>query len=74
MLARKLGTQTYPFEKNFIKAVKGQASEIQRQKRSAFVTPILVFSEAKVNPGDESCQNVYVVELAQLVPLLRRLG
>lgn len=73
-LGRKLGTKTRSFEKDFLKAVKGQASEIQKQKRTKFVTPILVFSKAKVQVGSAPVQGVYVIDRPQLPKLLHQLG
>ncbi|MBF2000613.1 MAG: NERD domain-containing protein [Synechococcales cyanobacterium M58_A2018_015] len=74
-LERKIGGKIMAFEKDFLTAVKGQATQIKQQKRVTFVTPILVFSEAKVNVGsDPRVQGVYVVERAELVRWLQKLG
>jgi Holliday junction resolvase-like predicted endonuclease len=74
-LKRRIRTQISSFEKDFLKAVKGQASEIQKQKRCRFVTPILVFSRAKVMiTAHQQIQGVYIVAKLQLVSLLQKLG
>jgi hypothetical protein len=51
-----------------------QALKIKQQKDLDFVTPILVFSTARVSIQGDKFKNVYVVEKAKLVSLLKSLG
>jgi hypothetical protein len=72
-LHRRMGQKAYPFEKDFLAQVKQQALQVQKQKGFDFVTPIVVFSSAKVAVKGKP-QKVYVVEKNRLVSLLRHLG
>ena len=51
-----------------------QALQVKKQKNLNFVTPIIAFSNAKVSVSLEQLQNVYVVEKARLIQLLKSLG
>jgi len=73
-LYRRMGNKKYPFEKNFIQQVMKQALQIKQQKDLAFVTPIVAFSTARVSIQGDKLKNVYVVEKAKLVSLLKSLG
>jgi hypothetical protein len=73
-LFRRMGNKKYPFEKNFISQSMKQALQIKQQKDLDFVTPILVFSTARVSIQGDKFKNVYVVEKAKLVSLLKSLG
>ena len=73
-LSRRMGKAKYSFEKDFITQVMKQALQVRVQKDWKFVTPILAFSAAKVSVPSNKLRNVYVVEKAKLVPLLRSLG
>jgi hypothetical protein len=73
-LFRRMGNKKYPFEKNFISQTMKQALQIKQQKDLDFVTPILVFSTARVSIQGDKFKNVYVVEKAKLVSLLKSLG
>ena len=74
MLSRRMGRTSYPFEKDFIAQTMKQALQVRKQEGFSFVTPILSFSEAKVEIPGNRIRNVYVVERADLVSLLRSLG
>ncbi|HEY9906838.1 MAG TPA: nuclease-related domain-containing protein [Thermosynechococcaceae cyanobacterium] len=73
-LSRRMGKQTYPFEKDFLRQAMKQALQVKEQKRLNFVTPIVAFSQARVAVGSKKPRGVYVVEKAGLVALLRSLG
>jgi hypothetical protein len=73
-LYRRMGNKKYPFEKNFIQQVMKQALQIKQQKDLPFVTPIVAFSTARVSIQGDKLKNVYVVEKAKLVSLLKSLG
>jgi Holliday junction resolvase-like predicted endonuclease len=73
-LFRRMGNKKYPFEKNFITQAMKQALKIKQQKDLDFVTPILAFSTARVSIQGDQFKNVYVVEKAKLVSLLKSLG
>jgi hypothetical protein len=73
-LYKQMGKSSYPFEKNFLKQAMKQALQVKKQKNLNFVTPIIAFSNAKVSVSLEQLQNVYVVEKARLIQLLKSLG
>jgi hypothetical protein len=73
-LYRRMGNNKYAFEKNFIAQAMKQALKIKQQKDLNFVTPILAFSTARVSIQGDKFKNVYVVEKAKLVSLLKSLG
>ncbi|MEA5418037.1 nuclease-related domain-containing protein [Spirulina sp. CCNP1310] len=73
-LYRRLGHQSFPFEKHFLNQVKRQAVQVKEQKRLGFVTPILAFSNAKVLISSSRFQKVYVIEKSKLLQLLKSLG
>ncbi len=72
-LYRRMGKTNYPFEKDFINQTVKQALQVRKQKGLKFVTPILVFSQAKVSVRSNRLRQVYVVEKAKLVSLLKSL-
>ena len=72
-LLRRMGNKKYPFEKNFIAQAMKQALKIKQQKDLPFVTPILAFSTARVSIQGDKFKNVYIVEKAKLVSLLKSL-
>jgi hypothetical protein len=69
-----MGNKKYPFEKNFITQTMKQALKIKQQKDLDFVIPILAFSTARVSIQGDKFKNVYIVEKAKLVSLLKSLG
>ena len=73
-LFRRMGNKKYPFEKNFITQTMKQALKIKQQKDLDFVIPILAFSTARVSIQGDKFKNVYIVEKAKLVSLLKSLG
>ena len=73
-LFRRMGNKKYPFEKNFIAQAMKQALKIKQHKNLDFVTPILAFSTARVSIQGDKFKNVYIVEKAKLVSLLKSLG
>ena len=73
-LFRRMGNKKYPFEKNFIAQAMKQTLKIKQQKDLPFVTPILAFSTARVSIQGDKFKNVYIVEKAKLVSLLKSLG
>ena len=73
-LLRRMGNKKYPFEKNFIAQAMKQALKIKQHKNLDFVTPILAFSTARVSIQGDKFKNVYIVEKAKLVSLLKSLG
>ena len=64
-----MGKNRYSFEKNFLAQVMKQAFQIKQQKNLDFVTPIIVFSQARVSVSGK-LKGVYVVEKARLITLL----
>lgn len=72
-LYRLMGSQKYAFEKDFLKQVMKQAFQVKQQKQLKFVTPIIAFSDAKVQIKGK-IQGVYVVEKSRLSYLLKKLG
>ena len=73
-LRRRMGKTTYGFEKNFLSQAMRQAIQIKELRNLSFVTPVIVFSSARVSVPNGKLKNVYVVEKSRLVSLLRSLG
>ncbi|HTL90006.1 MAG TPA: nuclease-related domain-containing protein [Leptolyngbya sp.] len=73
-LHRHMGKAAYPFEKNFLVQAMKQALQVKKQKSLSFVTPIVVFSNAKVSIPSRRLKKVYVVEKSELISLLKSLG
>lgn len=73
-LSRRMGKESYSFEKNFLRKSMQQAFQVKKQRKLKFVTPILAFSEAQVSVPPGKVKGVYVVEKLRLVPLLKSLG
>jgi len=73
-LIRRMGQQTYPFEKDFVKQVMQQALQVHQQKGLKFVTPILVFSNARVSVPNGILRKVHIAERSELITLLKSLG
>jgi Nuclease-related domain len=73
-LQRRIGKTNYPFEKDFISQTMKQALQVGKQKNLKFVTPIIVFSEAKVSVPSNRLRKVYIVEKSRLVSHLKFLG
>ena len=73
-LHRRMGKTSYPFEKDFIDQTMKQALQVNKQKSLEFVTPIIVFSDAKVSLPSDRVRKVYVVEKSDLTSLLKSLG
>jgi Nuclease-related domain len=73
-LQRRMGAETYTFEKNFLTQAMKQALQVKKQKSLSFVTPIVAFSDAKVSVPSGKLQKVYVVSTSRLIPLIRSLG
>ncbi|MEE3719341.1 nuclease-related domain-containing protein [Tumidithrix elongata RA019] len=73
-LSRRMGKATYKFEKDFLECSMKQALQVKKQKGLNFVTPIVVFSDAKVSVTAGKHRGVHVVEKLRLVSLLRSLG
>ncbi len=73
-LYRRMGKNTYPFEKDFLAQAMKQALQVQKQKKLSFVTPIVSFSDAKVLIRNGKVKKVYVVEKSKLISLLKSLG
>lgn len=73
-LYKRIGKTIYPFEKNLLQETMNQAYQVKNQKDLGFVTPILVFSDAKVSIPVNKLKGVYIVEKMGLVPLLKSLG
>jgi hypothetical protein len=72
-LHRRMGSATYPFEKDFLDRAMKQAFQVKKKKGVSFVTPIVAFSEAKVSVPAGKLRGVYVVERARLLRLLQSL-
>jgi hypothetical protein len=72
-LYRKRKTSEEPFEKDFLKQAKKQAVAIKELKGLRFVTPIVVFSNAKVDGVSNPIAGVHVLEKATLLSYLRSL-
>jgi Nuclease-related domain len=73
-LYRRMGKTTYPFEKNFLDRSMKQALQVKQQKNLSFVTPIIVFSHAKVSVPTGKLKKVHVVEKSRLILVLKSLG
>lgn len=73
-LYRQYGRSQYPFEKDFLKQAKGQAIAMKRSKNLPFVTPIVAFSQARVEIAENPIAGVYVVTKPKLLSCLRSLG
>ncbi|MEO0394906.1 MAG: nuclease-related domain-containing protein [Cyanobacteria bacterium P01_A01_bin.137] len=73
-LYRRMGKQQYPFEKDFLSQVMKQALQVKKKKGAKFVTPIVVFSNARVAIPSNKVKHVYVVEKSRLAALLQSLG
>jgi Holliday junction resolvase-like predicted endonuclease len=73
-LQRRMGAETYTFEKNFLDQAMKQALQVKKQKSLSFVTPIVAFSNAQVSVPAGKLQKVYIVSKSRLIPLLKSLG
>jgi hypothetical protein len=84
MLMRRYGRDTvHDFGKNsrgeskdLLRAVKGQAAELRQQQKVRWVTPLLCFTQADIEPSvlpEQPVEGVYIVKLPLLTWLLRRL-
>lgn len=73
-LFRRMGNKNYSFEKDFIAQTMKQALQVKKQKGFKFVTPIIVFSNARVLIPSNKLANVFVVEKSELTSLLQTLG
>lgn len=73
-LYRRMGKNTYQFEKDFLSQSMKQALQVKKQKELSFVIPIVAFSNAKVSVPSGKVRKVYVVERSKLVSLLKLLG
>lgn len=73
-LCRRMGKTQYPFEKDFLAQVTRQALQVERKTGVDFVTPIVAFSNARVNIASNKVKHVYVVDKARLAGLLRSQG
>ncbi|MBW4653302.1 MAG: NERD domain-containing protein [Kaiparowitsia implicata GSE-PSE-MK54-09C] len=74
LLYRRIGDSKQAFEKDFLAAAMKQALQVKQQKQLSFVTPIVAFSDAKVEVTSQKLRGVYVVEKANLANLLQSLG
>lgn len=72
-LYRQYGQTRYPFEKDFLSQAKQQAIAMKDQKRLGFVTPIVVFSAAKVEISANPIAHVYVFGKETILHQLRLL-
>jgi hypothetical protein len=73
-LYRQYGRSQYPFEKNFLNQAKRQAVAIKKLKQLSFVTPVVAFSQARVEVEQNPIAGVYVVGKQDLVKCLRSLS
>ncbi|MEM7063698.1 MAG: nuclease-related domain-containing protein [Cyanobacteria bacterium P01_B01_bin.77] len=73
-LYRRMGKQQQPFEKDFLSQVTKQALQVKRKRGVKFVTPIVVFSNARVAISSNKVKHVYVIDKARLAGLLQSLG
>ncbi len=73
-LYRQYGRSQYPFEKDFLSQAKRQAVAMKKLKQLSFVTPVVAFSQAKVEVEQNPIVGVYVVGKQNLVRCLRSMG
>jgi hypothetical protein len=73
-LYRKRGQSNEAFEKDFLRQAKRQAVAMKQQKRLSFVTPMIAFSTATVEVGENPIAGVYVLDRKKLLGCLRSLG
>ena len=73
-LYRQYGRSQYPFENDFLNQAKRQAVAMKKLKGLIFVTPIVAFSQAKVEISENPVAKVYVVGKEDLVSCLRSLS
>ncbi|MBE9202751.1 NERD domain-containing protein [Synechocystis salina LEGE 06099] len=73
-LYRRMGHRDYSFEKDFIAQTMKQALQVKKQQGFKFVTPIIVFSDAKVLISSNQIRKVFIVEKSELASLLKTLG
>lgn len=71
-LARRYGKKSYPFEKDFLKAVKGQAIALNKIKQKNFITPLLCFSQAnlKIQNKSKRVNGVFITNAQTLISTL----
>jgi hypothetical protein len=72
-LYRQYGQTRYTFEKDFLSQAKQQAIAMKDKKGLRFVTPIVVFSAAKVEVTANPIAHVYVLGKENLLSQLRSL-
>lgn len=73
-LNRRMGKTQYPFEKDFLAQVTRQALQVKKKTDVDFVTPIVAFSNARVEIATNKVKHVYVIDKSRLAALLRSLG
>jgi hypothetical protein len=72
VLKKRFGNAVYSFEKDFLAKVMEQALTIKTMKGLRFVTPILCFTEARLDIGtvNNKARGVYVMKKEALVKKL----
>jgi hypothetical protein len=78
MLKLRYGTEVFPFSNNrdILKVVKGQASELRELQGVRCVTPIVCFTKAvlEIDADNYLVQDVHVISIDSLLDLLRKVG
>jgi len=69
-LLRRLGDRIFPFEKDFLKQVWSQVDALKQLRRLTYVTPVLVFTRARVAGGSQKVRGVIVAQQQELLALL----
>ena len=69
-LQRRMGKKIHSFEKDFIAQMMKQVYAVKDLKKLTWVTPLLVFSQARLDILDRCIEGVYLAEVSEVVYLL----
>ncbi|MBW4520766.1 MAG: NERD domain-containing protein [Scytolyngbya sp. HA4215-MV1] len=69
-LQRRMGKKVHAFEKDFIAQMMKQVYAVKDFKKLTWITPLLVFSRARLNIPDRRIEGVYLAEVSEVIYLL----
>jgi hypothetical protein len=72
-LMLRYGSKIYPFSKDILSALRGQAVSLKELKGLRFVTPVICFSNATIDLPTIVIEKVYVLDHRSLVSTLKKI-
>lgn len=72
-LMLRYGSKIYPFSKDILSALRGQAVSLKELKGIRFVTPVICFSNAKIDLPTIVIEQVYILGHKSLVRTLKKI-